>query len=260
MPFRQSGSLHIFQLESLAHPDLDQAFFSRHGGVSPNPWRSLNLGGTVGDERARVVENRARAMAAAGRREESLYEVWQVHSAEVVLAREPRGGAPLAQADAMITDNPRVTLLMRFADCVPILLFDPVRGAIGIAHAGWLGTVRKTAQAAVRAMQDAFGTRPSDLLVGLGPSIGPDHYPVGDGVVAMMREAFGDEAEAHLQRGNAQAHLDLWSANRRLLEMAGVEKVEVADVCTACHVEDWYSHRGEGGRTGRFGALIGLRA
>ena len=260
MPFRQVGDLRLFTLESLNLPGVVHAAFTRRGGVSPSPWASLNLGGTVGDDRPRVLENKSRALQAIGRPLESLFEVWQVHSADVVHARAPRGHEALLQADAIITSNPDVTLLMRFADCAPVFLVDPRKGAIGLVHAGWLGTVRKTVAEAVRALQQAFGSDPADLRAAIGPSIGPDHYPVGDEVVGAVREAFGPQADEFLEVREGAAHLDLWHANRRLLEGVGVTSVEVAGVCTACHLEDWYSHRGEGGKTGRFGGLLALSA
>lgn len=258
MPFREANGLRLFTLDSLSIPGVVHAVFTRRGGVSPDPWASLNLGGTVGDERPRVLENKRRALQAVGRSAESLYEVWQVHSADVVHASAPRGDEALRQADAIITDSAAITLLMRFADCVPLFLIDPRRHAIGLAHAGWLGTVRKTAHHTVQAMERAFGSRPSDLLAGIGPSIGPHHYPVGPEVVTAVRQAFGGNAEELLTAENGSVHLDLWKANQRLLVEAGVETIEVAGVCTACHPEDWYSHRGEAGKTGRFGGLLAL--
>lgn len=260
MPFRQIGPLRAFQFESLESAPIDHAIFTRQGGVSPEPWASLNLGGTVGDDRGRVLANKQRALDAFGRTAESLYEVWQVHSADVVLAKEPRGNGELVKADALISASPHVTLLMRFGDCVPILIADPVRGAIGLVHAGWLGTVRQTAASAVRAMTSAFGSRPHELLAGIGPSIGPDHYPVGEEVVGQVRAVFGDAADDLLRSSNGRVHFDLWGANRKLLHKAGVAAIETAGICTACHLEDWYSHRGERGRTGRFGAVLALRS
>jgi YfiH family protein len=260
MPFDQIGEVRFFTFESLNRPGLKHAAFTRCGGVSPSPWASLNLGGTVGDERPRVLENKRRALEVAGRREESLHEIWQVHSADVVHAQAPRGQQALQQADAIITANPQVTLLMRFADCVPVFLYDPVRQAIGLVHAGWLGTARRTVVQAVRAMRDAFGTKPAEVLAGLGPSIGPDHYIVGDEVVQAIRQSLGPLADELLTVCQGQVHLDLWLANRRLLEGEGVDSVEVSGLCTACHLEDWYSHRAEGGKTGRFGALMALSA
>jgi YfiH family protein len=147
---------------------------------------------------------------------------------------------------------------MRFADCVPILLYDPLKRAVGIVHAGWEGTVKQIAAAAVRAMTANFGSRPADILAGIGPSIGPDHYEVGVDVIARVRSTFGEVAEGLLPQRGERHHFDLWAANQATLQQAGVGRVEVAGICTACHREDWYSHRAESGRTGRFGALIAI--
>ena len=258
MPFRQAGDLRLHTLDSLNLPGVIHAAFTRRGGVSPSPWASLNLGGTVGDDRGRVLENKRRALEAVGRTPDSLFEVWQVHSADVVHARAPRGQEDLQQADAIITDHPGVTLLMRFADCVPVFLIDPRKQAVGLAHAGWLGTVRRTVVHVVGAMARAFGSDAGDLIAGIGPSIGPDHYPVGPEVVEAVRQTLGVGADEVLSSVNGEVRLDLWHANRLLLEGAGVSTVEVAGVCTACHPADWYSHRGEAGRTGRFGAVLAL--
>lgn len=258
MPFLDVDALRLFRFESLNGFDVTHALLTRRGGVSPPPWHSLNVGGGVGDDLARVVANRLRAFAALGCDPESIHDVWQVHSAEVVRADAPRAGAPLVRADAMVTDRPGVTLFMRFADCVPILLVDPRRRAIGLAHAGWLGTVRKTAAAAVRALIRAYGSRARDLWAGIGPSIAAHHYPVGEEVAEQVRQVFGAEARRHLLERDGRVHFDLWSANRALLEAEGVGTVEVAGLCTACDTQAWYSHRAEGGRTGRFGALLGL--
>jgi YfiH family protein len=260
MPFRQHESLRFYQFETLAFPSVIHAIFTRHGGVSPDPWRSLNVGGTVGDDDGRVVENRRRSFRAFNRDIDSIYDVWQVHSAEVVQAVAPRGERSPIQADAIITDNPEVTLFMRFADCVPVMLYDPNRQAIGLVHAGWMGTVRHALLAAVEAMVEAYQCNPRDLVAGIGPSIGPDHYAVGSDVVSLVETAFGAGADQHLQIRDGRTHFDLWSANKDILESCGVRSIEVAGVCTACHVEDWYSHRRERGVTGRFGGLIALRA
>jgi YfiH family protein len=260
MPFRQAGDLRLYSFESLNRPGLQHAVFTRRGGVSPIPWSSLNLGGTVGDEVPRVLENKRRVLESIGRTADSLHEVWQVHSADVVDARQPRGQAALRQADAMVTSNPQVTLLMRFADCVPILLYHPGKQTIGLVHAGWLGTVRKAVVSAVRALRENYGCDPGGLLAAFGPSIGPDHYIVGGDVVGAVREALGSSAEEVLTVRDGRTHLDLWLANRRLLEGEGVISIEDAGLCTACHPEDWYSHRAEAGKTGRFGALMALAA
>ncbi len=259
MPFRQSGELRSLEFDSLSNPRLIHGVFTRLGGLSPAPWHSLNLGSTVGDSPENVQGNRARLLRAIDRPEASLHEVWQTHSSDVVVVTEPRGAAPLVQADAMITRSRQVTLLMRFADCVPILLFDPEVPAVGLAHAGWLGTVRKTAAHAVQAMATHLGSRPGALRAALGPAIGADHYVIGADVELQFRAAFGAESDRHLTRHNGSLRLDLLSANRALLEAEGVEQIEDAGLCTACNLSDWFSHRGEAGRTGRFGAVVALR-
>jgi YfiH family protein len=264
MPFRTSESIRYYTFESFEAAGVAHGVITRRGGVSAQPWASLNVGATVGDEPAHVQENRRRTFQAFGRPLETLFDVWQVHSADVVCSDAPRPpDEPHARADAILTDRPGVTLFMRFADCVPILLYDPARQAAGLVHAGWQGTVRGTLTAAVEAMQAQYGSRPQDLLAGIGPSIGAHHYEVGPEVAEQVRAAFGAEAAGLMQpspggNGGGRVLLDLWQANRRLLERAGVRQIEVAEVCTACHLEDWYSHRAEKGRTGRFGALIAI--
>jgi YfiH family protein len=236
------------------------AVFTRRGGVSPAPWESLNVGGGIGDDPERVRENRYRSFAALGRTRESIFDVWQVHSAEAVIADAPRPpDEPYRKADIILTDRPEVTLFMRFADCVPILLHDPRRGAIALAHAGWLGTVRGAARAAVQAMQARYGSHPGDILAAIGPSIGRDHYEVGPDVIQQVRTSFGKDAEALLFPERDTIHFDLWAANHLLLNRAGVGKIELAGLCTACHLEDWFSHRAERGRAGRFGVLMALK-
>ncbi len=261
MPFHLADGVRYLTFD-IFPKELTHAVFTRQGGLSPAPWGSLNVGGTVGDEPPRVRENRYRSFRALGRDPESMYDVWQVHSADVVLANAPHprhNNPPEFKADAILTDHPQVTLFMRFADCTPILLYDPKKRVAGIVHAGWVGTVKHAAGEAVRAMQAAYGSRPADILAAIGPSIGPDHYEVGPDVVERAGYAFGRAAETlfHHQFGT-RPHFDLWAANRLSLQMAGVEQIEIAGLCTACHPEDWFSHREQKGKTGRFGALIAV--
>lgn len=257
MPFFQSDVLRYYAFDSLSEGGLSHAVFTRHGGVSPAPWASLNMGGTVGDDLERVAENRRRAFRTLGRNPDSLYDAWLVHSTDVVVARSPRlPGEVHKKADVLLTDRPQVTLLMRFADCVPILFYDPLHRAAGIAHAGWQGTIKRVAAAAVEAMHAEYGTRPEDILAAIGPSIGPDHYPVGDDVAAQVRGAFGQEASFLLPEFNGALCFDLWAANRLVLAHAGVKYIDEAGLCTVCHNHDWFSHRGENGETGRFGVLL----
>jgi YfiH family protein len=258
MPFHTTDNLRYFRFD-IFPPAVTQAVFTRQGGLSPEPWHSLNMGGTVGDERERVLENRFRAFRALGRDPHSMFDVWQVHGTDVVIAESPHFSRPPEfKADAILTDKPDVTLFMRFADCVPILLHDPKTNIVGVVHAGWQGTVKKILRETVKAMQAAYGSKPADILAAIGPSIGPDHYEIGPDVIERVRSSFNGDSDTLLQTHEGHIHLDLWAANRLTLEHAGVGQVEVAGLCTACHPDDWYSHRAQHGKTGRFGALIGL--
>jgi YfiH family protein len=259
MPFSQQNGLRYYTFE-IFPKNIIQAVFTRQGGVSPRPWDSLNVGGSIGDDITYVRANRIRSFKALGRVPESIYDVWQVHSAEVIYADAPRSlDTPYQKADIMLTDNPQVTLFMRFADCTPILLHDPVKRVIGIVHSGWLGTVRGAARAAVKAMQERYASNPANILAAIGPAIGPDHYKVGEDVITQVQDAFGAEAESLFAAHGDSIHFDLWKANQLLLAKEGVRQIETAGICTACHTDEWFSHRAEKGKTGRFGALIALQ-
>jgi YfiH family protein len=259
MPFSQQNGLRYYTFE-IFPANVIQAVFTRQGGVSPHPWDSLNVGGSIGDDITHVRENRIRSFRALGRVPESIHDVWQVHSADVIYADEPRPlDTQYQKADIILTDNPQVTLFMRFADCTPILLYDPNQNAIGIVHSGWLGTVRGAVRTAVQAMQERYASNPADIQAAIGPAIGPDHYDVGEDVITQVKDAFGVGAESLLEEHGESIHFNLWEANRILLENSGVNQIETAGICTACHPDDWFSHRGEKGKTGRFGALIALK-
>lgn len=258
----QHNGTAFYHFTTFDHPALTHGIFTRLGGVSAAQFQSLNVGSTVGDDLDNVRTNRKRMCAALDTHDDLTRTTWQVHGADVVAVRagEPRPDE-LPKADGIITADAGVPLVMRFADCVPILLFDPVRRAVGIAHAGWRGTAVGIGPATVRAMEDAYGSRPADIIAGIGPSIGPCHYEVGPEVVAQIGDAFRDGHEFfHTPAdGAGKAHFDLWAANVRALKEAGVGQIDVAGICTACRLDEFYSHRAEAGRTGRFGALIMIR-
>jgi YfiH family protein len=148
------------------------------------------------------------------------------------------------------------------ADCLPILIVDRARPAIAVVHAGWRGTVADVTGATVRAMGAAFGSRAHELLVYVGPGIGAGCYHVGADVVEAWRAFAGRDAEAAFGIAGGQTTFDGRAANRLLLDRAGVapDRIEVSDVCTRCHSDAWFSHRGQGPATGRFGAVIALVA
>ena len=259
MPFVEKDQICYFQFQNFPET-IAHAIFTRRGGVSPMPWSSLNLGGSVGDDLSNVKENRIRAFNALGRDPDSIFDLWQVHGTRSVFASKPRPPHTHEEkGDLIFTDNPEVSLFMRFADCTPLLFVDSSQGIVGIAHAGWQGTIRGVATAAIGAMKKKYGSKPENIQAAIGPSIGPDHYEIGHNVIQQVRASFGKNAESLLPKVGERRHFDMWAANHIQLEQAGVERIESADICTACHLEDWYSHRAEKGKTGRFGALIALK-
>jgi YfiH family protein len=150
---------------------------------------------------------------------------------------------------------------MTFADCVPVLLHDPVKGWVGLVHAGWKGTVGGAARKAVQAARETFGSRPEDILAAIGPSIGPCCYEVGEDVVAAVHSGLPECADL-LSARDGGVHLDLWRANACQLAAVGVPaaNVEVSGYCSSCRTDLFFSHRKERGKTGRMAAVIGLRA
>ncbi len=259
MPFHTRNGLSWWYDEVLDELGVLHGVFTRQGGVSPAPWNTLNTSITVGDDPRRVRENLLRAFQALGRPFQSRYDTWLVHGARVVQAPLPRGRRmPPLQADAIITHSPQVTLLMRFADCLPILVYEPHRRVLGMAHAGWRSTAQGVAMALVEALVQAYDARPTDMVAVLGPTIGPDHYEVGPEVHQAMLAAFGEEAETWFRSRGDRFTLDLWEANAWQLRQVGVGTVRTSGLCTACDTDRWFSHRAEKGRTGRFPALMAL--
>lgn len=258
MPFHEQNGLRYYSFDIFSNA-VTQAIFTRRGGVSSAPWHSLNVGGSVGDDPVHVADNRVHIFRTMGRDPASIHDVWLVHSTDIAYADAPRLlEQPSTKADILFTDNPEVSLFMRFGDCVPIMFHDPIKHVIGIAHAGWMGTIRGVVKTAIEGMQSHYGCKPENIIAGIGPSIGVDHYEVGEDVIKQFQEKYHKDADRILQTRNGGTFLDLWTANLIQLQEAGVEQIQISGVCTACHLEDWFSHRAEKGKTGRFGALMAL--
>jgi YfiH family protein len=229
--------------------DFPHGFSTRRGGTSPAPWDSLNLGGAVGDDPARVAANWRLLEASTGL---AFARVRQVHGARVVDAPGPT--PPCEEADAVISRRAGVAACVAVADCVPVLLADPATGAVAAVHAGWRGTVDRAVAAAVGALA-AAGSRPQRLLAAIGPSIGPCCYEVSADLARRFEEAFGAGV---VDRRRPTPHLDLWEANVRALGAAGVppDRIERLGRCTACEARLFFSHRRDAGATGRQVAWI----
>lgn len=253
----EHDALGYYTFQTFPTDKVIHAVFGRTGGVSPAPWDTLNMSTSTGDSLRNVRRNRVRAFNALQLPVESMVTLWQVHGAKTIIVGDEFCN-PDTKGDALITNRPEVSLFLRFADCVPILLVDPVKRAIGMAHAGWRGLVSGVTQATVQAMASSYGCRPDNIIAGIGPSVGPLQYNIGPDVTQAVKQAFSESHRLLIHR-QGLVHLDLWEASSRALKESGVHAIETAGLCTATHVEQFFSHRGENGRTGRFGAVIALR-
>lgn len=255
---------------------ITHGVFARVGGVSAAPYAGLNAGLSTGDDPAAVAANRRRIVAALPG-QPALITAHPVHGHAIVEIAADHGTpdragtfALPARADAMITQTRGLGLFWAYADCVPILIADPIHAAVALVHAGWRGTSEAVAPAALAAMRERFGTRPAEVVVGLGPTIGPCCYEVDAPVVAAfaahplardhaafttVRVATDDGRERDSLR------LDLMAANDGQLRAAGVPaaQIEQCDLCTGCRTDLFYSHRMERGLTGRHAVVVGLR-
>ena len=257
------GKFSIFSEDIAVH-----AISTRLGGVSRAPYDSLDLALHVGDEAGDVCENRRIFAASLGLDAAHIVTPNQVHGDVVARVTEKDAGRGatdyddcIQETDALITDTPNLPLMLCFADCTPIVFLDPEHRAAGIAHGGWKGTVASIAEKTLRCMGEAFGTQPKDVLVGIGPAIGPCCYEVGAEVAEKFRAAFPYADECLLKEQDGHIHLNLWEANRQQMLRAGVpeENIEVAGECTCCRHKWYYSYRADGGKTGRIAAMIALK-
>ena len=184
----------------------------------------------------------------------SIAAIAAVHQEHGKKAMRPRPGDDLAalrrqSADIVICQDPGLAACVRTADCVPVLIFDPRRRAVAAVHSGWKGTVAKAPAEAVRILCEEFGARPSELIAGIGPCIGPCHYQVDGPVIVGMEAALGPRvAEVLTADGPGRARLDLSTANRIILEAAGLDPAHIdeARLCTFDHADLFYSYRRQG--------------
>jgi len=243
-----------------AYPELNYAILTRQGGVSQAPYQSLNLGSTVGDDPVAVQTNFARTCQALDIHPEKVVSCHQIHSADILVVDRDNCQSIMGRADGLITVEPGIYLNLRFADCTPLLFYDPIRHAIGLTHAGWRGTMQNAAGATVQAMVNELGCQAADIIAVIGPAIGPCCYEVGAEVMAAAADTFAGSASLFQYNGKAdQAHFDMWAANRRQLAARGVKHIIQSGLCTACRTDKFFSHRAENGQTGRFGVIMGLR-
>ncbi len=268
---RQTCGVTVVQSQLLRAPyGIMHAFSTRQGGVSRPPFATLNLGQSVGDEPAAVEENRRRFFGAFGIDPARVVRAWQAHGDGVLridagVAERPGFPGCLldkrAKFDALITQVFGLALVVSTADCLPILIHDPVRRAVAAVHAGWRGTAKRIAARALDAMREAYGTDPSDCDAAIGPGIRGCCFEV-DAAVRDSTAATLPNWETHAT-ANRPGHwlLDLAGVNRAILEAAGVRSDRIEDVglCTSCRHDLFFSHRAEKARTGRMMNFILLK-
>lgn len=230
-------------------------FSTRLGGVSAGPFAGLNLGASAGDAPEAVEANRARWREALGFGG-PIAALRQVHG-PVVQALDALP-ADILDGDALVTATPGLPIGVYTADCTPILLHDPVSGAVGAVHAGWRGTVGQVAVRAVEAMVERYAARPEDIRAAIGPAIGPCCFEVGPEVVEATRAAAWPGWEAAVIAREPRPHLDLFAANQDQLVAAGLRPAHVfsSRLCTVCRSDWFYSWRRDAGQTGRLQAAI----
>ncbi len=248
-------------------PGLIHGFSTRLGGVSEGPFASLNFrgGGPEPDVRENVRENYRRFCEALGTDVHNVVQSHQVHEDTVRhVTGADRGKGLFAAtdytADALVADEPGLSLMVFSADCIILLLHDPVTASIGAVHAGWRGAALDLPAKAVGEMGRLFGARPEDIRVAVGAGIGPCCFETHDDVPDAMRSAFGGGVEAHIRPKGEKWTVDLKGINAWRLREAGVreENIDVCTACTACRTDLYWSHRITGDRRGVQGALIAL--
>ena len=251
------GTLEYLVADGIGVP---HGFTTRLGGVSEGAFASLNLGWNRGDKPENVVENYRILAEAIGFDPEKLVLTRQTHSDIVrqVTAADAQGfdNHFYPESDALITNDPGTALAVFTADCTPVLLWDPVTGAVGAAHAGWRGTAAKIAAKTALAMADAFGCRPADLRAAIGPNIGACCFETDDDVPQAMMAAFGTAAEPHITPKGEKYYVNLKALNALALRQVGVEKIDISEDCTVCQRHRFWSHRVTDGVRGSQGAII----
>lgn len=260
--------------EYLVFPGLESTglvkhlFTTRRGGVSEGIYASMNLSYTRGDKKENVDENFRRIAEIFGELPDRIVCSDQTHTTNIRLVTEEDAGKGVVKdrdytdVDGLITAVPGIILATFYADCVPLYFVDTENKAIGLSHSGWKGTVNRMGEAALKAMREAFGTRPEMVKAAIGPSICQDCYEVSEDVAGQFKGIFGSDTGKILSPGRAEGkyQLNLWEANRRILLEAGIlpENLEVTDVCTCCNSGYLFSHRASRGKRGNLGAFMEL--
>ncbi len=249
---------------------LIAAVSTRLGGVSKPPFDSLNMGLPTGDDVAAVLENRKRFFHALGSDASRLVCAKQVHGTHVeVVGKKDCGRGALSMentipnCDGLMTAEKQVPIIMNYADCTPLLFYDPVKKVIALSHGGWRGTAGNIAGKTIEKMKRVFGCKGEDILCAIGPAIGKDDFEVGMDVIEAFQHLFSPKEMQTLSRKkeNGKYFFDLHGANRLLLEKEGIPQEHIEDCGISTYAQDdlFYSYRKSGGRTGRHMAVLEMK-
>jgi YfiH family protein len=252
-------------------PFIKHGFSTRLGGVSKGALGSMNLGvdfGENADDPLNIEENFRRIANSISIDPASIVVSAQVHKTNIRLVDADDCGKGLYrlrdydEIDGLITNTPNVTLVTKYADCVPLLFADTRKKAIGLTHSGWRGTVHKIGKITVENMQEQFGSNPKDIIAVIGPSICRDCYEVGEETAWEFKTAFPNSADKSIiiTNNSGRYQCDLWKANREVLLEGGLlpENITICGVCTSCHSDLLFSHRKSGGKRGSLAAFLAI--
>ncbi len=244
-------------------PWLRHGFSTKLGGVSEGCYESMNLGQKRSDVPENVAENYCLITQAIGLEYEDLVVSNQVHETEVKLVTQADRGKGIFHTpepcDALITRETKIALTTQYADCVPIFYADTKTRAIGLAHAGWKGTVKGIAGITVEHMVKHFGSKPEDILVGIAPSIKQCCFEVDEDVALAFTQTYPWSAEFIVPKEN-KFNINLQAINAKILTDSGVpvQNIEISQYCTMCREDLFFSHRRDGNNRGAMAAFMGL--
>jgi YfiH family protein len=253
-------------------PFLKHGFSTRIGGVSDGMFSSMNLGrgnGPVKDAKENVIENYLRISKSIGVDFNSIVISQQVHKTNIRVVTDADRGKGLLfprdyeEIDGLVTNQTGITLVTKYADCVPLYFVDTKKKAIGLTHSGWRGTVAEIGRCTVEELHRQYGSEPTDILAVIGPSICRDCFEIGEEVAIEFEKAFPGAYDLNIltRIGNSSKYLcDLWAANRQVLIKAGLreENIHISGVCTCCNDDILFSHRKSGGKRGSLAAFLAI--
>lgn len=257
---QNSGNIKLLKFQNLLNQKESIHFSStRIGGGSKGILSTLNLGYTVDDNPKLVTKNIELLQNSIGLKNSKIVFPNQTHSNNVGIVENDQD--TFSDTDALVTNKPGICIAVRTADCVPILLLDPVHKVVAAVHSGWKGTIKKISQVTIETMQQQFGTNPHDIVASIGPSIGSDVYEVGYEVVEQFNNEFGKNVVIVPRPNSNKGLLNLWKANKLILLESGVQEnnIEIAELCTYSNPKLFYSARRDSVKCGRLASGIMIK-